>query len=155
MRSPCDCDDCVAWNGRVSERAAMEAELAKLRAENAQLRDDRTRLLTELVDKRTAVGDAQPFFDQPAAVSRGHEGDTSRGSRRGGGLVIFFACAVSQLPSPLPAHVPAAGVSTPVAVSSSSARATARSLFVDSRRDRLAPAVGTPPARFPAEVRPC
>lgn len=56
MRAPlCDCDDCVAWESRSSERAAMEAELTKLRAENAQLRADRTRLLTELVDKRTAI----------------------------------------------------------------------------------------------------
>lgn len=56
MRATCDCDDCVAWESRTSERAAMEAELAKLRTENAQLRADRTRLLTELVDKRTAIG---------------------------------------------------------------------------------------------------
>lgn len=47
--------------------------------------------------------------DQPAAFSRGHEGDTSRGSRRGGGLVIFFTCVVCPPDRPLPDGARAGG----------------------------------------------
>jgi hypothetical protein len=51
------------------------------------------------------AGRGRPFFDQPVAVLRGHEGHKSRRERRGGGQVVFLsagATATATVHGPLP-----------------------------------------------------
>lgn len=58
-RFPCSCDECVAHRNKPSEQKTVEdltTEIARLIAENAELRAERTRHLIELNDKRTAFG---------------------------------------------------------------------------------------------------
>lgn len=58
-RFPCSCDECVAHRNKPREQKTVEeltTEIARLVAENTDLRAERTRLLIELNDKHTAVG---------------------------------------------------------------------------------------------------
>lgn len=59
MKPQCDCEDCTKGAQARGERQTVEKltqEIARVIAENRQLRAEKTALLTELNDRRTSFG---------------------------------------------------------------------------------------------------